>query len=161
MWGLKTILCLVLAAFPAGIFSTTVLNLAELPQEIPSESHPFWSSHGKNVQVRGFWHPISDEEGILTPLPNVKSCCLRAPGKVLQQIVVRGRLPQMTSLNVVTVEGILKIEPLFNKEDELIQLYVLNQAKEAQTEKSYAWSVIVVGLLASAFMTLFYQYKRG
>jgi hypothetical protein len=106
-----------------------ILRLDDLALET-SENSFFWPLQGKIIQVRGFWYPLSSQEGILAPQPHLKSCCLKAPAKIEQQLLVKGSLDSLPAQRVITLEGIFKIDPRYNSEGALIQLFVLEQARE-------------------------------
>ncbi len=107
------------------------LNFSELPTHIDKiEDLPLWNLHGKDVLIRGFWYPLSRDMGILSSQTNLKNCCLKIHTKVHQQIFVKGDISSFCSQKALTIEGIFTIEPIYNSEGHLVQLFVLNQAKE-------------------------------
>ncbi len=132
-----------LIAFPFSILATSTLNLASFPSEFSIENHPFNSLHNQLVQVRGFWYPMTPEHGILSAHSGLKSCCLATTDKLHQQLIVKGQLRSFPVQRVITLEGIFKIEPLYNSQGELIQIYVLEQAREVQQATSYAIFLIL------------------
>lgn len=135
------------------------LILADFPAEILTDTHPFRTLHDQVVQIRGFWYPLTSNQGVLTSFPNLKSCCIRAPTKIFQQLFVKGDVGTLSENKVVTLEGIFKIEPLYSKEKELIQYYVLEQAKEVPKSKSKSiFLFLIIPGIASLFLA--WKFKR-
>ena len=149
MFKLGQILLHVLCLGPCCAFSTSlppVLSLSEFPSEIPADAHPIRSFQGQTVQIRGFWYPITSNGGVLASSPHVKSCCLKAPSKIYQQVIVHGSFPSYAYQRAVTFEGIFKIDPLYNKEGAVIQYYVLEGAHEIRQTGIYHSAVMLSGL---------------
>lgn len=113
-----------------------LLNPAELPPN-PLPNHPIWQLQGSTLQARGFWHPVSSEHGILSGSPEIKSCCMQAPAKIHEQLIVRGDISSLLPQRAVTLEGVFQIAPQKNSKGEIIQLYVLDQAREIQSPHEY------------------------
>lgn len=128
------------------VYSHAELNLSDFPDE----PQAFLSVIGQEVQIRGFWVPLSSSHGVLTSSPNMKSCCLMAPTKIYQQVLVKGNV-ESSENKVVTLEGIFIIEPLYNQENKPIQYYVLEQAKEVQKGRSYLL-FLMVPFIAAVFL---------
>lgn len=125
------------------------LNISDFLDEIPAETQSIYSLQNQVVRVRGFWYPLTANQGILASTPHLKSCCIKAPAKIYQQLIVKGDLASLSSQKAITLEGIFKIDPQYNSEKELIQLYVLINAKELQQPFSsrLLW---ILGLCAAA-----------
>lgn len=134
------------------------LNLANFPVDYPPAGHPFWSLQGQIVQVRGFWYPLSEEGGVLAAHPGIKSCCLAVPTKIYQQVIVKGALDSLPAKQVVTLEGVFTIKPLSNREGEMIQFYVLEQAKEVQRSAPYLLFFILGGGLCVGAIRLYRKF---
>jgi len=138
----------------------TILNIGDFPADPPPETHALWSLQGEFVQVRGFWYPVSSDQGVLASHPGLKSCCLAAPAKLRQQLIVKGQLASLAPQRVVTLGGIFKIDPLYNREGELLQFYVLEQAREVHQEASYLPYLILGLFLALLVLWLFFLRRR-
>lgn len=157
----KNLLVLILTFLSHWTFlaaAPPVLNLSEFPAEIPDPSHSLFSLQGETVQVRGFWYPISPDEGVLAPSPQVKSCCLKVPSKISQQLIVKGSLPSAIPQRAVTLEGIFKIEPLYNKKGEIVQYFVLDKAKEIESPTSRIWIWSISGVAGLFFLGLLIRW---
>lgn len=145
-----------------SLFSIPTISFDTLSIEGAKERGDLWSLTGEEVQIRGFWYPLSSEEGVLAPHPQLKSCCVRAPAKMEQQVVVkRGELAQLQPQRALTLEGIFKIDPAYNSKGELVQLFVLEEAKEVLREsESMPWGIAMIVVMAF-FFTLASLYRRS
>jgi hypothetical protein len=140
-----------------------VLNLSDLRKNSTQDHDPVEELHGQHVQVNGFWHSSPHNSGVLTTSPDLKSCCAQAPTKIYQQLIIKGELPTLDRSGTVSLEGTFKIDPQHNQKGDLIQYYVLEEAKEVPTEGS-DMLIGVIGL-ATAWMvwglSKWSRYKRG
>jgi len=117
---------------------------------------------GQPVHVRGFWYPLSGEEGVLASHPLLKSCCLQTPSKIDQQILVKGKaLAFLPSQRALTVKGVFNIQPAFNSKGELVQLFVLENATEVSYDKGHSILWILGGLVALVTFVIFKWGRRG
>lgn len=132
------------------------LNITDFPSEFSTPTEEFLSLNGQHVQVRGFWYPISDNEGILDSQADMKSCCLAKPTKIHQQLIVKGQVFSHLRHRVINLEGIFKIDPQYNQNGQLRQLYVLEQAKEVQTNSHF----ILLGSLTILILGIYCAFKR-
>lgn len=64
---------------------------------------------GKKVIIRGFWYPISSEEGVLASHTNLKSCCVGKPTAMASQILVKGDVSNFPEGRALTLEGVLNM----------------------------------------------------
>ena len=139
-------ICLQLSAAPR------TLSFEDLSLDISEKHSLLLTLQGQTVQIRGFWYTLSPEEGILAPQPNLKSCCLKVPGKVQQQLIVKGeKLSLLPAQRALTLEGIFKIEPVYDFQGHLAQAFILEQAKEVP-QPNFHLSLI---LLLAIFIFLF------
>ena len=99
------------------LFSNDEILLSQLP-----------SMQGEVIQIRGFWYPISQEEGILAAQPNLKSCCLKRGSRSKQHLNVKGDVGLFPEQKAVTVQGTfsLKKNSLATPSNE--QLYILEKS---------------------------------
>jgi|GEM_PF-2193091 len=123
------------------------LNLADLSFEVQKENSSLTSLEGKFVKVRGFWYPISSHEGKLALQPNLKSCCLGAPAKAHQQVIVKGAFASLSAGRAVTLQGIFKIEKGSNLKGQCTQVLVLEEATEVPSP-SFVLINGIIGLFA-------------
>ncbi len=135
-----------------------ILNLAHFSLENSTEAS-LLSLQGQIIQVRGFWYPLSPQEGILAPQPHLKSCCVRAPTTIQQQLLVRGAVDSLSAQRAVTVEGMFKIDPRYNSKGELIQLFILEQARE-RSQTSLYFSPMILGIVMVLLSVGFIFFKR-
>lgn len=122
------------------------LHLSDLPVEN-------LGLHGKIVRARGFWHPLSSNEGVLSNELDLKSCCIRAPAKIAQQIFVKNAPFTLTPKRAITLEGRFNIEPRYDENGQIVQLYVLEEAKEVEKEEE-GLSSIHVGAVWAVFLLI-------
>ena len=137
-------------ANPLDIGSMTAkeLKLEELSLEKGKKGGGLSKIEGEIVQIRGFWYPISSTEGMLAEQPNMKSCCLNSPKTIERRCVVKGlKLEQLLPQRVVTIEGKFQITPLYNNQGELIQLFLLDEAKETSKMTQSTHWILLGGLL--------------
>lgn len=102
-----------------GAEELTFLTLKSYSQEEIAKSY-----HGKELQIRGFLYTTASGKTILAATPNVKSCCVGTASKLLQQITVINPKQSASSLPV-TLSGHFFVEPQYNEEGTLIELYRL------------------------------------
>lgn len=136
--------------------AATFLIVSDLPPYLPDPSHTVWRYQNQSLQVRGFWYPQETSGGILASAPHLKSCCLGTPEKT-GQVLVKGELSALSIDRAVTLTGIFKIDPLYNAEGRLIQLYVLESPQEVVSSFSW-WPFIFVGF---SLLWIIFCFKRG
>lgn len=131
----------------------TPLLVAHFPASLPvNEAHPLWLYQGQQVQVRGFWYPLSSEQGVLAPAPDLKSCCIGKPATISQQLVVQGSFETLSAGQAVTLEGIFKMEPVYDQDRKLIQFYVLDQPRIVNPSSStFSILLILAAFLGGAY----------
>lgn len=127
------------------LFATHSLSFDDFSFGNAKETGILYPLQGQLVQVRGFWYPLSVDDGILAPHPQLKSCCLQAPAKIEQQLLIKGKaLSSLSSQRALTIEGIFRIQPFYNSKGELVQFFVLEQAKEVpQHNYSINWVLLI------------------
>jgi hypothetical protein len=136
--------CLGCSATPLPRFTMT-----DLPSVAPSfDLDPLLPYHNQRIQIRGFWYPLNGDQGILAAQPHLKSCCLTPSSTIGRQLTVKPRTKRepWTVERAMTLEGIFKIEPLYDEEGRLIQYYVLEEADEVSSQ-SKSSTLLLVGLL--------------
>lgn len=162
---LKKTVCLILLFISSSLylFGARSLSFNDLSFENAKETGLLPSLQGQIVQVRGFWYPLSVDDGILAPHPQLKSCCLQAPAKIEQQILVKGKaLSSLPPQRALTLEGIFQIEPAYNAKGELIQFFILNQAKEvSRPSDSMNWVLLIGALMIFTFWWLLKRFKAS
>lgn len=104
---------------------------------------------GELISIKGFLYE-SEDGYILAAQPNLKSCCV---GKV-EHIFVSGDSSLKASPYVITLEGMLKVDPSHK--------YVLEQAHVVPEEKyTFLWLVVgVTGILLGFFYRVRGKIKR-
>lgn len=111
--------------------------------------------------MRGFWYPLSPQEGILATQTNLKSCCLKAPAKIQEQIFVKGDVVSFFPQKALTLEGIFRIEPSYNVEGQLVQLFVLEKAKEVHQSNFFLYLAIFSIFIISMWAFYFYWSRSN
>lgn len=161
LFNLSFKLALVFVAYfcLSAVAPLSILNLTDLPLNMPTEAHALWSLQGQVVQVRGFWYALSSKEGILASTSHLKSCCLLSSTQMHSQLLVKTGFPSLSTQKAVTLKGIFKIAPLYNDEGRQIQLYVLEDAQEVHSTTSYfLWGSI--GCLLLIFLKTHLTHKK-
>lgn len=106
------------------------------------------SSNQEMIQIRGFLYQLPDGHLILASQPDLKSCCLGKESLLKQQIFVQGDFKP--SAYAVTLEGKLKIVPQYDSNGQLIQWYVLEEARLVSSSSFvFPWRafIMLLGLL--------------
>ena len=138
--------------------SPLILSITELPLSPPTAEDPLWSYQGKEVQIRGFWYPVNDEQGILMPSPNLKSCCVAHAAQNGPSVDVRGSIPSTPAQQAVTLAGIFQMESSTDRKKLLFRLVQSHRVDEG------TFSVLrLIGVLSSAGLIGygFYRYRRA
>lgn len=120
--------------------STSLLQIS-LEKPIGEEAVDF---NNRLVNVRGFLYHNSSGELILASQPNLKSCCIGSQGLVYQQILVRGKLDP--EAQVVTLQGIFKIDPQHNEQGQIIRLYSLENAEKVKSDHFLLFPMLLLVL---------------
>ncbi len=129
------------------------LLVSDLPPYLPDSSHTIWHYQNQSLHVRGFWYPQEIGGGILASAPHLKSCCVGVPEKT-GQVLVKGEISALSIDRAVTLTGIFKIDPLYNVEGKLIQLYVLESPQEVVSAFSW-WPFMTIALSLLGMLFLF------
>lgn len=118
--------CLLTCFLPIiNLVGALTLELHQLPTHPIDEKDPIRAMDHQIVTVRGFWHPLNASEGILTPQPNLRTCCIGSPKKIYTQIVVKDVGFQFPPNKIATLEGEFRIKPEYDDQNNLTQVYVL------------------------------------
>lgn len=136
---------------PKGVLHGNVANLqAELSDY-----------HQREVSIRGFLYQGPEGQWIISSEPNLRTCCVRAAGKVAQQIILSGNFIGGTQQHAVTLQGRFIVEPEWNTDGSLKQLYRLEQAV-ILSEPPFSWSniMIVLVVLCSCFVVYLWVLRR-
>jgi hypothetical protein len=136
----------------------TVANLAEGNQKAIDVSQKLSTFNGQNVLIRGFLYCSETGTWVLSPEPNLKSCCAGSVDKVFRQIFVEGVSENPSNNRAVTLCGTFAINPLHNDSGELIQLYSLQNAVVVKKEAFSFLKIgaMTLGVLAIGFGTVPY-----
>jgi hypothetical protein len=111
------------------IFFLLFLAAAEAsePASLSFENLADTPSH-QEVIVRGFLYQTKEGGWLLAAVPNLKSCCFAARHCVERQIFVEGDMGQPHPGRVYSVQGTFVVEPVKDKDNQLLQLYHLKNA---------------------------------
>lgn len=120
------------------------LNLAAFPASFPEVDHPLRAYDNQVIQIRGFLYPFTADDSLLAATPHLKSCCMGSSSLLYQQLVLKNFSLASLPQQVVTVEGIFHIDPIYSSEGKLIQLYTLNDVKPVPTQASPLPLIILV-----------------
>lgn len=84
--------------------------------------------HQQKVIIRGFLYSGTDGRWILSPEPNLRSCCVGASQKVSQHIFLGDSFIGKEEKQPISVQGIFFIDPTYNADGTVKQLYRMEQA---------------------------------
>ncbi len=111
---------------------------------------------GTLIQIRGFLYQRPNGTLILASQPDLKSCCTREGSEVKQQLILKEKGNSLLMQQfAVTLEGIFKIDPQFNLDGQLVQLYVLEQVHLVSQNPFFSlWKImqVVIILILLYFM---------
>lgn len=98
-------------------------------------------AEGEELSLRGFLYRSEDGQWILSPEPNLRSCCIGTKLKKDTQIALEGQLDESSINKAVTVKGIWSKEPRF-------------QLSHAQIEKNDIASIwwIIPFIMAAGYL---------
>lgn len=107
---------------------------------------------GQVIKIRGFIYETKEGQFILAAQPDLKSCCVGAPNKLQEQLLLEGPLSEIPKQQFITLEGVFKIE------EKQGYLYRLEQIKlfHPQTS-SFPW--ISLGLFSLILGGLYFLIK--
>lgn len=137
-----------------------IVNFDDFSLENSERNSPLWNLQGHMIQMRGFWYSLSPDEGLLASQPHLKSCCLKAPAKIDQQLLVKGKIASFSTKRAITLEGVFKIEPRYNSEGQLIQLFVLEQpVLVSESNGLLIWLILGVFFVVFCFWCFCFKSK--
>lgn len=111
-------------------------------QELQKDLAPY---HQHQVIIKGFLYSSSNHQWILASEPNLKSCCVASSEKISQQLMLADNFAGTSSNRAINVSGIFMIDPIWNQQGQLIQLYRLS---DASIVKNDSWSLSKVAFAA-------------
>lgn len=85
----------------------------------------------QQVTLRGFLYRTADDRWILSSQPDLKTCCVGSPSKMLSQIIVESDANLESAEKVIALRGTFQIRPHHDKEGTLLALFYLTQAEIA------------------------------
>lgn len=104
------------------------LSFFELPKSLPDEKQTVWKWNKTSVTIRGFCYEC-DSYSVLSAQPNMKTCCVGSQSKVYEQIFLHD-FKAPSSKYVMRFKGNFKIDPVYDQEGKLLQLYHLEEVEE-------------------------------
>lgn len=139
----------------AGVFAATLLMSA--PVRIDFEELLNLHHRQESVEIRGFAYQASDGSWILSPDPQLKSCCIGSKAKAKQQILLSGDFSTPPKARALVVEGTLQIDPTRE-----IGYYSLHNARIIANEGAFPWrtSGLFIGLCAIVGICAFFFKKQ-
>lgn len=113
----------------------------------------------KQVKIRGFLYQTQNKTWILASEPQLKTCCIGSSSKVFSQIF----LPEdfifpNASLETQIINGIFEIQPIWDKENKLIQFYHISHPQ--LQPKSVNWLLLSIVTSIIIFTTIFIYIKK-
>lgn len=108
-------------------------------------------SPGDVVEIRGFWTPLGDGEGALSPNAGLKSCCVNISQ---QHVLVRGEVKDIPLQQAVTLQGVVSIKPVGpggNAEIVIDRAQLISQPVSEAMSSESTWIAAVLLLLGAFF----------
>jgi hypothetical protein len=107
---------------------------------------------GEKITIKGFLY-LAEDQWILSPEPNLRTCCVGVQHKKDSQIVLEGEFA-LNPYQVVHVEGIFFLNRVTGN-------YQLLQAHLKDSSSKFPWSTIcIICMLAFCFFVYRYSHKR-
>lgn len=115
--------------------------------------------HQKEVTIRGFLSQSTSKQWILSSQPQVQSCCFGRADKVAQQIFLPITFTTIATNQPVTIQGRFLVDPQWDSEGRIHQLYRLEEVillpPEPFSLSSFlAFSLILFGIVMGSKMFL-------
>ncbi len=117
----------------------------DLHSEISTLQNALIGFHQKEVIIRGFLYQGSDGGWILAAEPNLRTCCVGASAKVMQQIFLNDKFIGESQQRAVTLQGKFFVEPIWT-EGSLKRLYQMDQAVILPYPR-YSWPLLVIAII--------------
>jgi hypothetical protein len=116
--------------------------------------------HQKTICIRGFLYQTDAGRWLLAATPNMKSCCVGSSDKITQQIFLSAPFtaPAKAAIEAVSVQGTFSIEPLWDAQGNLTQLFSLKEALILHEER---WSIPHLCFAALLVLGLALLYKNA
>lgn len=134
---LRLLLFFLLFASPVFSDAPQLLTFHELRHLDEKDDHEIAEHlnryNGREISIKGFLYEEKEGKRLLCCEPDLKSCCLGSAGKVTQQIVVTGDLPQGRLRDPVVIHGVFSVAPVRDVEGRLIQVFKINNATVVQS----------------------------
>lgn len=143
------------AVEPLNFKELTELNSYELQNvEIALENYL-----DKEVQIRGFIYENDAGQFVLSSKPDLESCCQKKEENIPHQIFLDGDGFKSTGGKTVSVQGFFTLQPVKDKEGNLIELYRLKEPKITHISNTTSW--ILLGVFALVLVLLGVTYRRS
>jgi hypothetical protein len=115
------------------------------------------AQNGQKVQISGFAYQAKNGQWILSPDPQLKSCCIGSVAKAQQQIVLEGTFFSLPPAKALIIEGDLVIDS-----SQSIGYYSLYDIK-ILNDSSTPWKTISVlaGISIIASGAYIFNYKKN
>lgn len=115
--------------------------------------------HRHEVSIRGFLHRSEEGTWSLASQPSLRSCCIGPKVRATLQVMLDRPFPDEEIGKAVTVTGRFFVEPQWDTEGRLTQLYRVEEADFQQAGADHfpvipVASFVVVGALAGGFVVL-------
>lgn len=113
-------------------------------------------TYPEEVVLRGFVYQAKNGDWILSPEPNLRSCCVGAAHKNDQQIVLQGDFSKSPSHQVINVKG-----QLSTLNSGQIQKIVMQNPSVYTEETSFFYTILILfGIAIFCMMSVFLLKKR-
>lgn len=115
-----------------------------------------------SVEMRGFIYSAEDGRKILSPTPNLKTCCVGSQAKIADQIVIGSYHTLPNTTKAITLRGKLSVVPTYNEKKQLISIYRIDHVKtvENTTDLSLLIGLIIVTVLFYWLYSRKFRYRH-
>jgi hypothetical protein len=136
------------------LLQSLMINFQQL-SEIENNPH----LHKQDIEINGFLYCNANQEWVLASEPNLKSCCIGAGKKASQQIFLDRAFPEINNGQAVAMQGVLLVQPVKNNQNEVVQLYQLQDSSLIVKEHSWKLLAIVLVVLIVVFLGFLFITK--
>lgn len=112
------------------------------------------------VSLTGFAYRSSTGQWVLAESPNVRSCCVAAASKVLEQVALDGAFDASLDKKLITVEGNFHIDPELSS-SALQRVFTLQNASLVTRQSSPVQSLAIASLAILALGFISFKTLRS
>lgn len=143
--------------------ASEVLNfdkLTNLTSQNPNEVKEILADYvDQEVVIRGFIFKNDDGKYVLSSRPGLASCCQRVEENIPHQIFLEGNDFLASGGKTVSVQGFLTIDPVWNHEGRVIELYRMKDPKISDFSNEMTWIILLI-IICGAGLSIWLTRRR-